>query len=118
MRLTPREGMKVGMDRADFRMAEVFARQVLLSDPGDAGANFVIGMNYLGKEQYGRAIVHLTKCLSQRPDDPAILNNLAVAQMRQGNLEEAESNVRRALAVRKDLPEAKRTLESMLRLKA
>lgn len=118
MRLTPREGMKVGMDRADFRMAEVFAQQVLLSDPGDAGANFVIGMNYLGKEQYGRAIVHLTKCLSQRPDDPAILNNLAVAQMRQGNLEDAESNVRRALAVRKDLPEAKRTLESILRLKA
>ena len=118
MRLTPREGMRVGMDRADFRMAEIFARQVLLSDPNDVAANFVIGMNYLGEEQYGQASAYLEKCLSKRPDDPVILNNLAVAQMRNGKLDDAERNVRRALAARKDLPEAKRTLESILRLKA
>ena len=117
MRLTPREGMKLGMDRADFKMAEVFARQILLSDPDDLAANFVVGMNYFGEEQYGRAEVYLAKCLARRPDDPVVLNNLAVAQMRLGSLDEAERNARRALAVRADAPEAKRTLENILKRK-
>ena len=118
MRLTPREGMKIGMDRADFKMAEVFARQVLLSDPEDVAANFVVGMNYFGEEQYGRAEVYLKKCLEKRPKDPAILNNLAVAQMRLRNFDAAEENVRKALAVQNDAPEVKRTLENILKQRA
>ncbi len=118
MRLTPREGMKIGMDRADFKMAEVFARQVLLSDPEDVAANFVIGMNYFGEEQYGRAEVYLEKCRAKHPNDPAILNNLAVAQMRLGNFDAAEENARRALAVQEDAPEVKRTLENILKQRA
>ena len=117
MRLTPREGLKLGLERADFRMAEVFARQVLVSDPTDAAANFVIGMNYFSMEQYRRAEVYLEKSLKSRPKDPAILNNLAVAQMRQQKLDEAEANVRKALEVYPKAHEARRTLENILRMK-
>ena len=117
-RLTPREGLKLGMDRADFRMAEMFARQVLVSDPDDLAANFVMGMFYFGNGQYGRAEVYLTKCLGQRPDEWTILNNLAVAQLRQGLLDEAEENARHAIRSNPDSREAKRTLENVLKAKA
>ena len=117
-RLTPREGLKLGMDRADFRMAEVFARQVLVSDPDDVLANFALGMFYFGNGQYGRAETYLIKCLESRPNDVAILNNLAVAQLRQEKLDEAEENARRAIASNPDSREAKRTLENVLKAKA
>ena len=116
-RLTPREGMKLGMDRADFRMAEVFARQVLISDPDDLAANFVMGMFYFGNEQYGRAEVYLTKCLEQQPNSASIFNNLAVAQLRQGRLEDAERNARSATELDPNSSEARRTLKNVLKEK-
>ena len=117
MHLTPREGLKLGLERADFRMAEMFAHRVLASDPHDVSANFVIGMNYFSMEQYARAEIYFLKCLERRPNDPAILNNLAVAQLRQKKLDEAETNVRKALAAFPDAREAKRTLENVLKMK-
>ena len=106
------------MDRADFQMAEMFARQVLVSDPDDLAANFALGMAYLGNEQYGRAEQYLRKCLEQKPDEWAILNNLAVVQLRQGHLDEAEDNARHALKSNPNSREAQRTLESVLKAKA
>ena len=117
MHLTPREGLKLGMERADFRMAEMFAHRVLASDPYDVSANFVIGMNYFSMEKYGRAEIFFMKCLERRPNDPAILNNLAVAQLRQKKLDEAETNARKALEAFPDAREAKRTLENVLKAK-
>ena len=46
MRLTPREGLRIGLERADFRLARTFAQQVLLSDPENTRANFAMGMGY------------------------------------------------------------------------
>ena len=117
MRLTPREGLKLGLDRADFQMAEVFAQQILVSDPNDVAANFVVGMNYFAAEQYSRAEVYLKKCLEERPKDSAVLNNLAVALMRQDKLDEAEDYARRAIEARPDAPEVKRTLENIQKQK-
>ena len=117
MHLTPREGLKLGLERADFRMAEPFAHRVLASDPYDVSANFVIGMNYFSMEKYGRAEIYLMKCLERRPNDPAILNNLAVAQLRQKKLDKAEKNARKALEAFPDAQEAKRTLNTILKKK-
>ena len=117
MHLTPREGLKLGLERADFRMAEMFAHQVLASDSYDVSANFVIGMNYFSMEQYGRAEIYFKKCLVRRPNDPAILNNLAVSQLRQKKLDEAEFNIRKALDVLPNAGEAKRTLGNILKMK-
>ena len=117
-RLTPREGLKLGLDRADFRMAEMFARQVLTTDPDDANANFALGMYYFGREQYARAEAHFQRSLMSQPENPAILNNLAVAQLRLGRLDAAEKNARHALRVRPNGPETKRALENILKAKA
>lgn len=98
-RLTLREGLKIGLDRADFRLARTYAQQVLAADPNDSSANFAIGMGYFVEEQYGRAEVYLKRCLAARPDEPAALNNLAIALLRQGRYAEAETNALHALRV-------------------
>ena len=115
--LTPREGLKLGLERLNFKMAETFAQRVLASDPYDVPANFVVGMNYFANGHYGRAEVYFKKCLERRPNDPAILNNLAVAQLRLKKLDEAEANVRKALSAYPGAQEAKRTLENVLTAK-
>ena len=97
MRLTPREGLKIGLDRADFRLARTFAQQVLVSDPENSSANFAMGMGYFMEEQYGRAEIYLKRCLAKTPNEPAVLNNLAITQVRLGRLAEAETNATKAL---------------------
>ena len=113
-RLTPREGLRLAMERPNFRMAAMFARQVLVSDPLDLEANFAMGMFYHCDEQYGQAEEYLKKCLEKDPRNASILNNLAVAQLRQGHLDEAEENARKAVEANDKLAEARRTLENVL----
>ena len=115
MRLTPREGLKIGLDRADFRLAKTFAQQVLVSDPENTSANFAMGMSYFVDEQYGRAEVYLKKCLAKNPNEPAALNNLAIAQMRLGRLKEAETNAAKALKLLPSSQAIKKTFEHIRR---
>ena len=112
-RLTLREGMKLGLDRADFRLARTYAQQVLTSNPDDSAANFAIGMGYFVEEQYGRAEIYLKRSLASRPDEPAALNNLAIALMRQGRYAEAETNAMHALKVLPDSSAVKNTVEAI-----
>ena len=110
MRLTPREGLKLGLERADFRLARSYARKVLAADENDVQANFALGMGYVTEKQYGRAEVHFKKCLLKAPDEPAVLNNLAIVQLRLGRYAEAETNAVRALERFPDSSEIKTTL--------
>ena len=112
-RLTLREGLKLGLDRADFRMARTYAQQVLVSNPDDSAANFAIGMGYFVEEQYGRAEIYLKRSLASRPDEPAALNNLAIVLMRQGRYAEAETNALRALRVMPGSSAVKKTVEAI-----
>ena len=113
-RLTPREGLRLAMERPNFHMAAMFARQVLVSDPLDLEANFAMGMFYHCDEQYGQAEAYLKKCLERDPRNASILNNLAVVQLRQGHLDDAEENARKAVESNGKLAEARRTLENVL----
>ena len=112
-RLTLREGLQIGLDRADFRLARTYAQQVLASNPDDSAANFAIGMGYFVEEQYGRAEVYLKRSLAARPDEPAALNNLAIALMRQGLYAEAETNALHSLKVLPDSSAVKNTVEAI-----
>ena len=103
-RLTLREGLKIGLDRADFRLARTYAQQVLASDPQDSAANFAIGMGYFVEEQYARAEEYLKRCLEKNPGEAAALNNLAIALMRQGKYDEAEAKAMQAVRA---LPKSK-----------
>ena len=110
-RLTPQEGLRVGLKRADFALARTFALRVLDFAPDDPEANFAVGMDYFVQRQYARAQSYLERCLEHRPDDPAVLNNLAQCRLGQGDAAGALGYAERALQFLPDSPEVKRTIE-------
>ena len=110
-RMTPQEGLRAGLARADFARARIFAQQVLAVDPDNPEANFALGMDYFVQKQYARAQAYLERCLKLRPNDPAVLNNLAQCHLRQGDPKGALPYVERALEALPDSPEVKRTKE-------
>ena len=75
-------------------------------------ANFAMGMSYFIDEQYGRAEVYLKRCLARNPNEPAVLNNLAIVQMRMGKLAEAETNATKALEIYPKSSEIKKPLST------
>ena len=110
-RMTPWEGLKLGLSKADFSLARVFALKVLDISPDDPSANFALGMDYFVQRQYVRAQAYLERCLVHRPDDPAVLNNLAQCCLRQGNPAAALPYAERAKKILPDSPEVNHTLE-------
>ena len=110
-RMTPQEGLKLGLSRANFALARVFALRVLDISPDDPAANFALGMDFFVQKQYARAQAYLERCLKRRPDDPAVLNNLAQCRLRQDDPDGALPYAERARETLPDSPEIKRTLE-------
>ena len=76
--LLPRESLKIALLRHDFAQAGKFAEEVLKTEPLDPQANFAIGMYNLMAERYQEAIEHLEMVLKRLPEDPIVLNNLAM----------------------------------------
>ena len=70
-------------------------------------------MDYFLSHDYARAEPYLKHCLESRPDDPAVLNNLAVVYLRLYRFEDAEKYAQAALKRLPNSPEIKRTLESI-----
>ena len=114
--LTPREGLVIGLARADFRLASYYAEPILKADPDDSRANFAMGMKHYLSEEYPIAEKYFIRCLKRNPDEPAALNNLANAQAKLGKLSEAEANARRALAKLPASPEIAKTISRIKEL--
>ena len=110
-RMTPQEGLRLGLARADFALARTFALRVLDISPDDPSANFALGMDFFVQKQYSRAQAYLERCLERRPDDPAVLNNLAQCHLRQGDPAGALPYAEHAQEIFPDSPEIKRTME-------
>ena len=102
-RLTPREGLSLGLGRLDFVMARHYAQQVLQTDPDYTPANFAMGMSYLKEEQYNKAASYLRRCVEKDPNDISSWNNLAGIYQRQGSLDKALAAAERALEAAKAL---------------
>ena len=111
-RMTPREGLKLGLAKANFAFARVFALRILDISPDDPEANFALGMDFFTQKQYARAQAHLERCLVHRPNDPAVLNNLAQCRLRQGDPAGALPYAERAQAILPTSREIANTLES------
>ena len=116
-RLTPREGLKIALDRADFKMAELFAQNILRADPDDVSANFALGMNCFFEEQYGRASEYLRRVLIRKPNEPSVLSNLCVIMMRMDRYDEAVEFAERAAKAAPKSQEIKRTLAKAKKLR-
>jgi len=114
MQLTPREGLRLALQRADFVEARRYAAAVLRSDEDDAEANFGMGMSYLRDSRLDDAEFYLRRCLIRRPDEPAVLNNLSIISRKAGRYEEAEELARHALKMLPNSPEVNQTLKDAL----
>ena len=95
--LSPREGLILGLQRADFALAKNFAQTVIRRDPEDAQANFAIGMYYLMAERHQEAIKYLATVLKRLPEDPVVLNNMALCYDRMKCHDKALDCAERAL---------------------
>ena len=107
--LTPREGLRIALERADFQLARRYATPILHADPSNPDANFGMGMSYFIEEKFTQAEPFLKAALERRPDEPAYLNNLAVCCYKGGRFEEALGWARKALAKLPDSPAVRKT---------
>ena len=110
---TPREGLDFALRTANYALAHRLAKPILLSEPEDVKANFAAGMDYLMQNNFALAEQHFKVLLKTRPDDPAILNNLAIALHNAGKREEALEYAEAALKLKPDSSEIKGTLKTI-----
>ena len=113
--LTPREGLRIALERADFALARRYATPILTADPTHPDANFGMGMSYFVEEKYAQAEPYLKTSLIRRPDEPAVLNNLAICHYRAGRIDEALAYSRKALAKLPDAPAVRKTYDEILK---
>lgn len=107
---TAREALDVALKRADFELARRYAGEVLAGAPEDPAANFAMGMANLEAKEYFRASVCFEKALRKNPNEPAALNNIAIAYMKLGQGEKALGFAERAAKVHPKSVEIQRTL--------
>lgn len=111
MQLTPYEGLRLALHRADFAEARRYGAVVLQIDADDPEANFGIGMAYLMEDKLKDAEVYLERVLKTRPQEPAVLNNLSVVYRKSGRLEKSLEYAKKAHELVPDNEEVKGTLK-------
>lgn len=112
---SPREALANALRKADFRLAQFYAEQVLADEPTNRPANFAMGMALAEKCQFTQAVEHLTKSIAPGSKDPVLYNNLAMAQLAAGQLAQARTN---ALIAVRLAPKAAAVRDTMKRIEA
>lgn len=107
---TDREGLQLALNRANFAGARYFARRILERTPDDSAANFALGMACLMESSDEMAVFYLEKARRAKPNEPAILNNLAIAYLRTGDLVQAEVWAKKAFERAPEIPEVRETV--------
>ena len=115
MQLTPREGLRLALRRADFAEARRYSLVVLHNDEDDPEANFAAGMHALVNKNMHDAEMYLRRCLKRRPNEPAVLNNLSILCRKQRRWKEAEDFARKAMEILPGAPEVRQTLSDALK---
>ena len=111
MQMTPYEGLRLSLRRADFVEARKYGATVLQIDPEDPEANFGTGMAYLMEEKFKDAEHYLERTLIKRPDEPAVLNNLSIIFRKTNRLDKALEYVKKAHELAPENEEIARTLK-------
>ena len=111
--VTPRESLQMALARADFTMARRFAEPILEGDPDDPNANFGVGMSYFTQKQWARAEEFLRKCLKNKPNEPAVWNNLAMICLYTERYEEGLKLANKALELIPESAAVKDTIKQI-----
>ncbi len=115
--VTPRMGLRMALDKADFTHARRYAELVLKDDPGDLNANFAMGMGHYIQKQWARAEEYFRRYLTKK-ENAAVLNNLALVCMETGRYDEALKLANRALELLPESGEIKDTIADIKKRKA
>ena len=75
-----------------------------------ASFHFKMGLSYLGESNYTDALIELSEAEKLTPDDPDLLNKLALAYYYKKKYDLAEERYLRALKIRPDFSEARNNL--------
>ncbi len=111
--ITPREGLRIALERADFALARRYAIPILNVESSNPDANFGMGMSYFIEDKYARAEEYLKAALRQRPKEPATLNNLAICCFKLRRYREALEYSKKALELLPDAPAVRQTYEEI-----
>jgi tetratricopeptide (TPR) repeat protein len=110
MQMTPYEGLRLSLRRADFVEARKYGATVLQIDPEDPEANFGTGMAFLMEDKLKEAEFYLERTLKKRPEEPAVLNNPSINYRKTNRLEKALEYVKKAHELLPANDEISRTL--------
>jgi len=111
--LTPREGLVFSLSRANFSLARRFAIPILKDEPENPEANFAMAMSHLTLQEHAQARHYFNIALKTRPNDAALLNNIAVSSLMLGDIKDAEEKAKAALAAKPDAAAIKDTLRQV-----
>ena len=109
---TPRRGLRMALDQADFTQARRYAELILADDPDDTNANFAMGMSYLEQKQWTRAEEYFRRYLTKK-EDAAVLNNLAIICMYTERYDEGLELAHKALELIPESAEVKGTIKQI-----
>lgn len=86
----------------DHRELERKFRTILMEDPENPDARFVLGMLAHREGRHESSADHIARAVAKRPDNPDFHRGLGSALMALGRLDEAVESFRRAVALRPD----------------
>ena len=66
--ITPRRGLMMSLDQADFTQARRYAELILKSEPDNTHANFAMGMSYYVQKQWARAEEYFRRYLMTKEE--------------------------------------------------
>jgi uncharacterized protein (TIGR02466 family) len=90
----------------NIEYAENLYLAYLLKKPNDINANQLLGVLYSSIRRYDDAIPLLERSLRHSPDQPFVLNNLALCYKNKQNFERAERLFQKAIQLKPDFKEA------------
>jgi hypothetical protein len=103
------EFFKAGQEKLAFEKLQTAST----TNPNDVTADFILGCAYaIAKHDFKNAEISFQKCLLREPENPAVLNNLALTLIRLNRADQATQYWRRAGAVCRD----ERIAQNMARL--
>ena len=109
-RLRRAMAQQVGGKQAE---AEKVYLEVLTEEPGNRDANHLLGLIRSEQDRDEEAVALINKAILLTPDAPSFHHNIAGIYRRMGRLDEAESEFRRAIALKPDYGEAFQGLAEM-----
>lgn len=89
---------KVLLHLERFSEGEVYLRKVVDAGHGDWKVYSALGSALDQQGRYGEARDFYNKALAEKPDEPMVLNNLAMSYALEGDLKKAEEVLRKALS--------------------